>query len=1173
MAITEAITGIVRRGSPPARDAEHAARADEREADDAAGDEEDGRWWSTERIVIGCLAAFAVAVVFGNQWGQFNPDTTPILYLNPRAALDEALSSWRPSPYQAGYANFNTGLAPVALVIWMLETLGLPPWAAIRFWRASLILIGAWGAMRLYQRLEGPRANAMGRIVTAIVFVANPFLMIGGGSTPLLLPYALLPWMVLAFIHALDEPRGWRWPAGFALIFFAMGGLQAGIVPLLLVLSVPVYLAYSVIFERTRFRDALLVLVKCMVPSIAVSLYWIVPSALAAGAGAAVVAESEDPKLVALTSSFGEGIRMLGLWPMYGRLGGRLFVPKGLAYIVNPFVVFSSYLLPSLAALGAWLSRSRQRAFAIMLLLCSLPVFVGQYPGTTSSPFGMLIDKVLTTVPGAIAFRTTVKMAPLIVLSFVLLIGFGAGALARRGFSARNRWHVLGGVVAVALLFGGIHPAVTNQLYNEGWEIPGYWRAAVADVDARAFDTRVMIAPGSPAGNYRWGPRSADDIFSAVFERPSVSRLTSTSGSIFPANFLSAMDVPLNENAVRPNSLTGTETSITSVMARYFGVGEIVERNDMRWEEFQGGRPSVYDSELASDPGLTRGQSYGAPGTNTYNVDTAERDTRAPADMAIEPIRTFDVVDPMPITRAEPATGAVVIDGDNFALPSLLQLGYLEGSPSFRIAASMTTDDLRTAIADQSRLVLTDTNRRRIWGVHRTDSGFTPTLGVDDPLVKATTTSMTLFPLRPETQTVSQLVGAKSIAATSKGRSGVSPHGGAAAAFDDDLNTGWVSGELGAGLNERLMIVFDKPEEIGKVVIRPLRQKPLQVGAVRLSSDHQSVAQVIPEEVAAGVDDATTFELDGAPTPQITAEIVTLSGQGTNPVGLAEIEVYGKDGTRRDIRTVMRMPNQLVGISKGLSADEQAAMAKLPIDVVMTRVVGQSPTGFDDEESRMQREFELPQDRTFWLRGRFSANRRPSNDALTTYSSGDPICTRIGTIDDQPLMVKINGTVDQIADGLPLELSNCGSATYALAAGTHHVETDPGWNIDLLDFNSVEVQSPPEPGPAPKVTVTYDGSTAKDLAVAAATGPYYLVSGIGFDPRWSGTIDGRPLGPAILVDGFSVGWRIDDPGPHTIKLTFKPQATMNIAIVVSGLGLAVLVAIPLVSWWRRRRYV
>ena len=435
--------------------------------------------FSGEQRLFILLGLAVVVVVFANHWAEFTPDTKPILYLNPIETLKESLSSWQPSPYQAGVANFNTGLAPVAAVIALIEATGLPPWATIRLWRAVLLLVGAWGAVRLYRHFDGSASTAMGRVATAVAFVANPFIIIGAGTTPLLLPYVLLPWLILCFAHAVAEPRRWRWPAAFAVVFFMMSGMQAGVVPLLLVLSAPIYVVYATFAQRVPLRDGLIALVKAALLALLASAYWIVPSALAASTGAAVVAESEDPRLVALTSSWAEGLRMLGLWPMYGRLGARLFLPKGLSYVVTPFVVLGSFTVPVAAAVGAWLSRNRGRAYAVLLLAVAMPVFVGLFPGSPSSPMGHLIGAVLAHVPGAIAFRTTVKMAPLIAMCWVLLIGMGAGALSRRAIDWHRPLPWVLGAVAVAGLLGGIYPALSNQLYNDGWSIPSYWRDAV----------------------------------------------------------------------------------------------------------------------------------------------------------------------------------------------------------------------------------------------------------------------------------------------------------------------------------------------------------------------------------------------------------------------------------------------------------------------------------------------------------------------------------------------------------------------------------------------------------------------------------------------------------------------------------------------------------------------
>ena len=48
----------------------------------------------------------------------------------------------------------------------------------------------------------------------------------------------------------------------------------------------------------------------------------------------------------------------------------------------------------------------------------------------------------------------------------------------------------------------------------------------------------------------------------------------------------------------------------------------------------------------------------------------------------------------------------------------------------------------------------------------------------------------------------------------------------------------------------------------------------------------------------------------------------------------------------------------------------------------------------------------------------------------------------------------------------------------------------------------------------------------------AASEPYFLVVGQNHHPLWRATMDGRDLGPPEVVDGYALGWRVDDLGPH-----------------------------------------
>ncbi|HEY4377699.1 MAG TPA: alpha-(1-_3)-arabinofuranosyltransferase family protein, partial [Acidimicrobiales bacterium] len=154
-----------------------------------------------ERIALAVLVAAVAVVVVGSQWGRFAPDTRPDLYQQPGRLLASSLQAWVGGANGLGQGNFNTGLAPVAAVVWVLRTVGTPVWLAVRIWRLAILLVGAWGIRRYLGALFGDRLTAAGRFAATVFWLANPYLIVGGNSTPILLPYALLPWTLLALVR------------------------------------------------------------------------------------------------------------------------------------------------------------------------------------------------------------------------------------------------------------------------------------------------------------------------------------------------------------------------------------------------------------------------------------------------------------------------------------------------------------------------------------------------------------------------------------------------------------------------------------------------------------------------------------------------------------------------------------------------------------------------------------------------------------------------------------------------------------------------------------------------------------------------------------------------------------------------------------------------------------
>ena len=1260
-------------------------RPDESAAEPGAARRRGLSWEAVAYLVLGLLVGTAV---IGADQGWFTPDTKPEVYLAPVRTLLRTLSTWDPDPH-LGQPNFQTGLLPVSLAISAIDALGLPAWLVPRVWRTLLLLVAGWGAVRLFHLLAAERSSAAGRVTAAAVYVANPYVVVAGATTPVLVPYALLPWLLLALARAVRAPSSWRWPAAFALVFFLMTGMNAGVVALFMCLAVPCYLLYLRLTERTPWPRLLGPTLRCAGLAVLVSLYWLVPAAMAGETGEAVAAFTERPENVASTSSFPETLRLLGFWVMYFQQDGRPAMPGAAAYLTSPLPMLASFLLPVLAAAAALLARARARALAVLLLAVAVPVMVGLFPPAAPSPFGRLLSAAFQRVPGAIAFRTTNKAGALVALAYALLLGLGAAELLRRGARGERPWRGAAAVAVAVILAVSVLPAWTGGLYPIRYQVPGYWHELAADVNAGQDDTRVLLAPGASNTAYRWGMEGPDDVNLSLLSRPSVVRTTVPNGSFEQTNFLAAMDLPLSTGDPDPE--------VVAAMARYLGVAEVVVRNDQRWETFGGPRPSVVAKRLGGEPSLDLVAAYGRPGEHTVApVSDLYPPEHALQDAAVPPLQRYAVAGPRRIVRAEPAAGAMLVDGDSFAIPSLAGLGLAPGEPAFRLLGSVTPAELAASVADGARVVVTDSNRRRAWGSFRTGQNYSPTLRADQPLGPST---LTLFG-DPDTQTVTRLEGAASVTATGSGSLlTATPFGKPEHAFDGDRRTAWTTGDFGGAVGQSVTLRLDEPAEVGAITLRPVLSEPgVQVAGVRVRVDAGTVEVPVPAEPEVRVD------VPDATTSQVTVEVTQVRGVGLNPVGFWEIGVPGVE-----VRQVARLPRTLRRLAGALSPADRARLDAAPIDVVLTRAAGEAGNRFHDEERVLDRELWLPAARDLVVTGRAAAGpglpdpvvdrlagapgtvvassssrffdevgarasqaldgdpdsawvpdgrgpgewielRLPGErldhvdvlqsvpkglvgvDAIVaaevSVNGGEPFlvnlrqgqtrvdfpaakvrrlrltidkvaglggqvriselragraripaaplsrrlsgCVELATVDGDPLRVRLDGTVGDLAAGGSLPVRGCGGPL-RLGAGDHRVRSSPGWLVDLLGLSSPAPGARAAPPPAPAtVAVTERSAAGLTVRTGAASGPYYLVAGQGYDRRWRATMDGRELGPPLLLDGYSIGWRITDPRPHRFEVAFGPQRAARWAFLASAAGL-VLVAGLLIGWRPRRR--
>ncbi|HEY4331322.1 MAG TPA: alpha-(1-_3)-arabinofuranosyltransferase family protein [Ilumatobacteraceae bacterium] len=203
----------------------------------------------------------------------------------------------------------------------------------------------------------------------------------------------------------------------------------------------------------------------------------------------------------------------------------------------------------------------------------------------------------------------------------------------------------------------------------------------------------------------------------------------------------------------------------------------------------------------------------------------------------------------------------------------------------------------------------------------------------------------------------------------------------------------------------------------------------------------------------------------------------------------------------------------------------------------------------------------------------------------TTFDSG---CRNdLLTIDNTPVAARVTGTVAALFADTDATTSLCDTAPLQLTAGAHIVRStnglETGLDVDRLLLRSAgtaaaatSVAVPTTTSAAaalaaqPAVTVLASSHTSRTVQVAACPTGCWFVFGEGYDTGWTATSAGKSLGKQQVVDGGFNGWYLPPSStPRTIHLTFGPQKTLTIALVLSAL--AVLGCIALIVFDRRRR--
>ena len=163
-------------------------------------------------------------------------------------------------------------------------------------------------------------------------------------------------------------------------------------------------------------------------------------------------------------------------------------------------------------------------------------------------------------------------------------------------------------------------------------------------------------------------------------------------------------------------------------------------------------------------------------------------------------------------------------------------------------------------------------------------------------------------------------------------------------------------------------------------------------------------------------------------------------------------------------------------------------------------------------------------------------------------------CVEVATIDGNALLMKpaSDTLASQNQQGTLWEA--CDSV--AVKSGAHRLTQSPDFMIDRLALRDTLV-SKQQVRAAPIAQVLKDGNTHKTIRVQGSRAGYAVVAGQGVNTNWRARVNGKDIGAAQTLNGYSSGWILPEGEAAVIDMEYIPQRWSYAALGISGLALFV----------------
>ncbi|WP_425269033.1 alpha-(1-_3)-arabinofuranosyltransferase [Gordonia lacunae] len=755
--------------------------------------------------------------------GRIAADTKLDLTANPLGFLARAAHLWTPNAPMGQVQNQAYGyFFPHGAFYALGDLLAVPPWIVQRLWWALLLTVGFIGIVRLAETLR--LGSPASRMIAATVFVLSPRVLTTLGSiSSETLPMMLAPWVLLPVVRALDtragddDPPLWRAAARTAAAVALMGAVNAVATLAALGVAVLWWLLHSPRDRRWwRFGawTAAGLTLACA--------WWVVPLLILSRVSPPFLDYIESSRVTTQWTSLTEVLRGASSWTPFvspERVAGAVLVTQ-------PAAVLATGTIAAAGLAGLCMRHMPFRGRLVAILGVGLVVMCVGYAGELGSP---VAEQVRVFLDGSGApLRNIHKFEPLLRIPLVLGVAHLLARVPLPGSAGRRETltafahpqrsrPVAAAIVLLVAVIGAGSLMWTGQLAPNGtyesiprhWQQTADWLAEHSERDDGGPPARALVVPGAPFADQLWG-LTRDEPLQPLSDTPWAVR---DAIPLTPPGAIRALDSVQREIAAGRGS-----PGLAATLAGQ-GIGFVVLRADLDPETSRSARPLLAQQALDESPGLRRVAEFG-PRIGPPSVRGVLRDNGLRPGM---PAVQIFAVDPAGAPAAD--TGPRLIDtaglprvaGGPEAIAELADVRARQGLPP--LGPVVLDADARRAGITDGPLIVTDTPSDRETDFGRVDDHSSAIRAPSDP--RRTQNAVADYPVDGQSLVHGQWlldnrsgeveVSTSGSAADAVQPGQTSPANSAAAAFDGNPQSAWVSGGLESAVGRWMRIGFTTP--------------------------------------------------------------------------------------------------------------------------------------------------------------------------------------------------------------------------------------------------------------------------------------------------------------------------------------------------------------------------